>query len=80
MFIVVRFIRSPGSEIVAEASLRCGDFLSEKVGVTVLAVFSFWVLTTRHSLSFHKFERQRCFLGVENALSTCYSYLGVLFS
>ena len=43
MFIVVPFISSAGSAIVAEASLRCGDFLSEKIVVTVLAVFlSFW--------------------------------------
>ena len=42
MFIVVRLIKSPGLAIVAEANLRCGDFLSEKVVVTVLAVFSFW--------------------------------------
>ena len=39
MFIVVRFIRSIGLVVVAEANLRCGDFLSERVVVTVLAVF-----------------------------------------
>ena len=39
MFIVVTFISSTGLAIVAETSLRCGDFLSEKVVVTVLAVF-----------------------------------------
>ena len=43
VFIVVRFIRSPGLAIVAEGNLPCGEFLSEKVVVTVLAVFfSFW--------------------------------------
>ena len=40
--------------------------------------YFFLVLTTRHSLSFHKFERQRCFFGVDNALFTCYWYLGRL--
>ena len=79
VFLVARFIRSPGSAIVAETNLHCGDFSSEKVVVTVLAVF-FLVLTTRHSLSFHKFERQRCLFGVENALFTCCWYLGVLIS
>ena len=43
MFIVVPFINSTGSAFVAEANLRCSDFLSEKVVVTALAVFlSFW--------------------------------------
>ena len=40
--------------------------------------FFFLVLTNRHSLSFHKFERQRFLFGVDNALFTCYWYLGVL--
>ena len=40
MFVdVVPFISSTGLAIVAEANLRCGHFLSEKVVVTVLAVF-----------------------------------------
>ena len=30
MFLVVPFINSTGLTIVAEADLRCGDFLSEK--------------------------------------------------
>ena len=43
MFIVVPFIRSTALVVVAQANLRCGDSLSEKVVVTVLAVFlSFW--------------------------------------
>ena len=41
--------------------------------------FSFFLfLTNRHSLSFHKFERHSCLFGVDNSLSTCYWYLGVL--
>ena len=43
MFIDDPIIDSTDLAIVAEADLRCGDFLSEKVVVTVLAVFlSFW--------------------------------------
>ena len=38
MFIVAPFIDSTDLAIVAEADLRCGDFLSGKVVVTVLAV------------------------------------------
>ena len=52
--------------VVAEANLRCGDFLSEKSCRHSTVSFSFFlVLTTRYSLSFHKFERQSClFLGL----------------
>ena len=39
MFIVVPFVSSTGLVVVAEANLGCGGFLSEKVVVTVLAVF-----------------------------------------
>ena len=35
-FIVVPIINSTGLAIVAEADLRCGDFLSEKVVITNL--------------------------------------------
>ena len=69
MFIVVPFISSTGLAIVAEDNLRCGDFLSEKSCRHSTGSFSFFlVLTTRHSLSFHKFERQSCLFGVDNAL------------
>ena len=68
MFIVVPFISSTGLAIVAEANLRCGCFLSEKNCRHGTGSFSFFlVLTTRHSLSFHKFERQSCLFGVDNA-------------
>ena len=54
--------------VVAEANLRCGDFLSEKSCRHSTGSFSFFlVLTTRHSLSFDKFERQSCLLEVDNA-------------
>ena len=71
VFIVVPFINSTGSAIAAEANLRCGDFLSEKCCRHSTGSFSFFlVLTTRHSLSFHKFERQSCLFGVDNAFFT----------
>ena len=81
MFSVAPFISSTGLVVVAEANLRCGGFLSEKICRHSAGNFSFFlVLTTRHSLSFHKFERQRCLFRVDNALFTCYWYLGVLSS
>ena len=43
-----------------------------------MGIFFFLVLTTRHSLSFHKFETQRWLFGVDIAFFTCYWYLGVL--
>ena len=77
MFIVVPFSSSTGLAIVAEASLRCGDFFPKKV-VTVLAVFlSFWSWLPDIPC-FHKFEKQSCFFGVDNAFFTGWCYLGVL--
>ena len=68
MFIIVPFISSTGLVVVAEANLRCGDFLSEKSSRHSTGSFSLFLdLTTRHSLSFHKFERQSCFFGVNKA-------------
>ena len=68
----VPFSSSTGLVLVAEANLRCGDFLSEKNVVTILANFLyFFILTTRQSLSFHKCERQSCLFGVDNSLFTC---------
>ena len=65
MFIVAPFISSTGLVVVAEANLRCGGFLSGKNCRHSAGSFSFFlVLTTRHSLSFHTFERQRCFFGL----------------
>ena len=63
VFIDVRFIRSPGLAIVAEANLRCGDFLSGKV-VTVLAVFSFWSWLTDIPWVFINFKDSAAFLGL----------------
>ena len=80
MFIVVWFIRSPGSAIVAEANLRCGDFSSEKIVVTVLAVFSFLSWLPDVPWVFINLNNSAAFFGVENALLTCYWYLWVLSS
>ena len=68
MFLVISFISSAVLAIFAEANLRCGDFLSEKSCRQSTGSFSYFlVLTTRHSLSFHKFERQSYLFGVDNA-------------
>ena len=49
MFIDVPFISSTGLAIVAEANLRCGDFLSEKSCRHCNGSFTFFlVLNTRH--------------------------------
>ena len=42
MFIVIPFINSTGLAIVAEATLRCGDFLSEKSCYKLVVSTSFW--------------------------------------
>ena len=64
MFIVVPLIRSTGLAIVAEANLRCGVFCPKSFRHNDGSFSSFLVLTTRHSLSFHKFERQGGFFGL----------------
>ena len=72
VFIIVSFVKSTRKAIVAEANLLCGDFLFEKNVVTLLAVFFFFlVLTTRHYLSFHNFERQWCLFGFDDAFIIC---------
>ena len=69
MFLLVSFIISAVLAIVAEANLRCGDFLSEKFCRQSTGSFCFFlVVTTRHSLSFHKFERQSYLFGLDNAI------------
>ena len=42
VFIVDPFINSTGLAIVAEADLRCGDFLSEKICHKLVVSTSFW--------------------------------------
>ena len=48
--------------VIALPNLRCGDFLSEKIFVLVLEVILSFGFSTRHYLSFHKFEKQSCLL------------------
>ena len=72
VFIVVSFVRSTRKAIVAEANLRCGDFLFEKNCHHSTGSFSFFlVLTARPYLSFHKFESQWCVFGFGDAFITC---------
>ena len=72
MFIIVSFVKSTRKAIVAEANFRCGDFLFEKKCRHITGSFSFFlVLTTSHYLSFHKFERQWCLFGFDDAFKTC---------
>ena len=42
MFIVIPFINSTGLVIVAEANLRCGDFLSEEGCHKLVVSTTFW--------------------------------------
>ena len=63
MFIVVRFIWSPGLAIAAEANLRCGGFLSEKVVVTLWAFFSFWSWLPDFPWVFISLKDSAAFLG-----------------
>ena len=64
---------------IAEADLRCGEFLSEKNCRHSTGSFSFFlVLTTRYPLSFYKFEKQSCLFDVDNAFFICWCYLVVL--
>ena len=72
MFIVVPFIKSTILAINKESNLRCGDFLSEKIYRHSAGSLSFvLVLTTKHSLSFQKFERQSSFFDIDNAFFIC---------
>ena len=65
MFIVVSFVRSTKKAIVAEASLRCGDFLFENNCRHSTGSFSFFlVLTARHYLSFTNLKDSGAFLGL----------------
>ena len=64
-FIIVPFIRYIAFVVVAEANLRCGDSLSEKVFVTVLAVFlSFWSWLPHIPWVFINLKDSAAFLGL----------------
>ena len=73
---VVPFLNSTGLAIVAEADLRCGDFLSKKVCRYKLVVFtSFWswVLKVSSVLTTKKIHSDNFFV-----LFMCYWVVGLL--
>ena len=80
MFNADPIIKSLGLAINAESNLRCGDFLSEKIYRHSAGGLSFFlVLTTKHSLNFHKFERQSYLFGVDIAfLATIFRVINAL--
>ena len=79
MFIFAPFISSTGLVVVAEASLRCGGFLSEKSCRHSAGSFSFFlVLTNQTFLEFWQIWKTELPFWVDNALFTCWWYLGVL--
>ena len=64
VFIVVPFINSTGLAIVAEADLRCGEFLSEKScrhKLVVSTSFWYWLLNVSSVLTSLKFYGDRFF-------------------
>ena len=65
MFIAVPLTNYTRLAINAKPILRCGEFLSEKNCRHRADSLSFFlVLTTRHSLNFHKFEKSSCLFGL----------------
>ena len=72
MFIVVPFINSTGLAIVAEADLRCGDFLSEKNfrhKLVVSTSFWSWLLNVSSVLTSLKYTATSFW--IVNALWVC---------
>ena len=72
MFIVVPFINSTGLAIIAEADLRCGDFLSEKNcrhKLVVSTSFWYWLLNVFSILTRLKYTAT--IFWVVNALWVC---------
>ena len=72
MFIVVPFISSTGlAAVVAEADLRCGDFLSEKNCQKLVVSTSFWSWLLNVSSVLTSLEYTATFFWVFNALYVC---------
>ena len=72
MFIVVHFINSIGLAIVAEADLRCGDFLSEEScrhKLVVSTSFWSWLLNVSSALTSLKYTATSFW--IVNALWVC---------
>ena len=61
---------------VVEESLQCG-VLVRKTVVTVLVVFLSSWSQPPDTPCFHKFENYWCLFVIDNALFSCYWYLGV---
>ena len=71
VFIVVPFINSTGLAIVAEADLRCDDFLSEKNCQKLVVSTSFWSWLLNVSSVLTSLEYTATFFWVFNALYVC---------
>ena len=71
VFIVVPFISSTGLAIVAEANLRCGDFLSEKSCHKLVVSTSFWSWLLSVSSVLTSLKYTATIFWVVNALWVC---------
>ena len=71
VFIVIPFISSTGLAIVAEANLRCGDFLSEKKGHKLVVSTSFWSWLLNVSSVLTSLKYKVTIFWVVNALWVC---------
>ena len=71
VFIVVPFINSTGLAIVAEADLRCDDFLSEKNCQKLVVSTSFWSWLLNVSSILTSLKYTATFFWVVNALYAC---------
>ena len=72
MFIIVPIINSTGLAIVAEADLRCGEFLAEERHRHKLVVStSFWSWLLNVSSILTSFKYTATFAWVVNALYVC---------
>ena len=78
MFIVAPIIDSTDLEIVAEAGLRCGDFLSEKSCHKLVVSTSFWSLLLNISSVLTSLIYTATLFRVVNALWVCWRFTEVL--
>ena len=71
MLIVVAFISSTGLAIIAEADLRWGDFLSEKICHKLVVSNSFWSWLLNVSSVWTSLKYTEIIFWVINALWVC---------
>ena len=71
MFIVVPFINPTGVAIVAEADLRCGDFLSEESCHKLVVSTSFWSWLLNVSSVLTSLKNTPTSFWIVNALWVC---------